>query len=189
MNFNQKKRKGLVAKFENKLRITKINAIVRIFFLFFNLASIIGVIFVAFYFFPHDHDIVKVQKVELPLGNYVVLKNFPVKNLEIDKKDFEMFNPKDTVFVSFGFSSLYLCLKSKEVQNLFFCYKKKILGIPFYTLRNILNVSKNSVLVLNERSAGTSWSFAGGSLAIIGCLLMFIKENINKKGKKVWKNF
>ena len=182
MTFNQKKRKGLVAKFENKLCITKANAIIRIFFFFLFWSCIVATVVIVGTVFPATQT--KTKKIDLPASKYVQIPAVPEETTPLTKDDFFKLSQEKTLFSLEDGNFIFL----KNHEDIIFSYCMDLSsGEPFYKVSLVKEIGNNFFIVKIDRGVFNYAAFFFCCCFLASVIFGFCLHRVQKKHTRfVW---
>ena len=173
--------KNLISKFQEKLSISKGNAIFRIVLLFCCFACFIAIFPITFLNFPYHYSY-PVFKIAIPAGHYEVAMKITEQGIELNEKQFYgQLSSNDTTFISVDRLGTAIFMVNKNGGS--FYYKKATENPYFYNVKKV-SIANNTFLVIERTRSLLAVIFRGIVLPIfaIFCCLFFalitqFKEN------------
>jgi hypothetical protein len=149
--------KNLISKFQEKLNVSKENAIFRVVMMFCFVACLIAMIVLTVINFPYDRNYPTIS-IAVPNSNYQVVKNITEQGVQMldDNQFYGKLSVEDTVFVSVGSSGMAMFMFNKNGTT--FYYKKEIkTGFDSYVSHSYkiekIKVDNNILSIEKVRSA------------------------------------
>lgn len=163
--------KNLISKFQEKLIISKGNAIFRIAMMFIFIACFIAVIPITFLNFPYHYNY-PVFKVAIPAGHYEVAIKITEQGIELNEKQFyEQVSSNDTTFISVDRTGTAIFMVNKNGSS--FYYKKATENPLFYNVEKVI-ITDNTFLVIEKTRSLLAVIFSGIILPLLVLLIFFL---------------
>ena len=163
--------KNLISKFQEKLNVSKENAIFRVVMMLVFVVCFIVTIVVTLINFPYHYNY-PVTKISVPNGNYEVVVSITRQGIQLTEKQFyDRLSLSDTIFVfvnSYG-TAIFMVYK----KGMSFYYKKDVVVNNSY-FYSIYKISIDNGVLIVEKARSAHEMFIGAIVRPIFLLLLFL---------------
>lgn len=165
--------KKLISKFQEKLNVSKGNAIFRVVMMSIFIACSLATIIIASINFPYRYNC-PILSVVIPDGNYVIAKSITEQGIQLEENKFyDQLSLADTIFVSvMGGDGTAIFIVNKKGTS--FYYKKKVMIDYFPYFYEIEKVNINNKVLSIEKVRSSSSMILGGILLPIVIFFIFL---------------